>query len=548
MAGVPSRREDLGKRGRIRPASCHPSECHSQRRTFSLSNGGPHCSSSSFRYRASRQPCWTHRLARLAATAIPDRVVALSLLSIDKDSSIEHLAGILRRRASALSPGDPLPSTRVLVAEHHVSPVTVSRAIAMLVAEGLVVTRPGAGTFVTGGQPAVTATPPNTDWQAVPLADRTVDTGRLAFMLRPTTEGVISLASGYPHPALLPARALSAAVTRAARRADTWEQPSTSGLRGLRLWFARSVGGVAEPDHVLVTTGGQASLSTAFRAMLPPGAPILVESPTYLGALAVAKSAGLRPVPVPVDAGGIDLDYLADAFKASGARALYLQAAFQNPTGACLADDRRDALLELCAHAGAFVIEDDYARWLAHEKPAPAPLAARDRDGRVVLITSLTKVTSSSFRVGALIARGPVFERLCSLRLVDDFFVSRLLQEAALDLVSSPGWSRHLASLSAALAVRRDALARALAVHIPELQVLTIPKGGTSLWVRLPDGVDDAVVADRAGAVGVLVTPGRPFYAAEPAGAYMRLSFAGSAQVGELEEAVQRLALAVRTE
>lgn len=297
---------------------------------------------------------------------------------------------------------------------------------------------------------------------------------------------------------------------------------------------------------MLITSGGQASLSTAFRAVLPPGAPILVESPTYLGALAVAKSAGLRPVPVPVDAGGIELGHLADAFEASGARALYLQSTFHNPTGACLAEDRRDPLLQICADAGAFVIEDDYARWLAHEKPAPAPLATRDRDGRVVLIASLTKVTSMNLRIGALVARGPVLERLRSLRLVDDFFVSRLIQEATLDLVSSPAWSRHLATLSAALAVRRDTLARALARQTPELHVLTVPRGGTNLWVRLPEALDDAALADRAAAAGVLITPGRPFYAAEPAAGHVRLTFSGTAQVGELEEGVRRLASALQ--
>ena len=118
-----------------------------------------------------------------------------------------------------------------------------------------------------------------------------------------------------------------------------------------------------------------------------------------------------------------------------------------------LAEDRRDQVLKICADAGAFVIEDDYARWLSHEKPAPPPLAARDTAGRVVLIASLTKSTAAGFRIGALIGRGPVLERLRSLRLVDDFFVARLVQEAALELVTGPAWTRHLKAVSAALAL-----------------------------------------------------------------------------------------------
>jgi DNA-binding transcriptional MocR family regulator len=293
---------------------------------------------------------------------------------------------------------------------------------------------------------------------------------------------------------------------------------------------------------VVITTGGQAGLSTAFRAILPPGAPILVESPTYLGALAVAKSAGLRPVPVPVDAGGIQPGHLALAFASTSARALYLQPAFQNPTGMTLAEDRRDEVLRICAEAGAFVIEDDYARWLSHEKPTPPPLAARDTAGRVVLIASLTKSTAPGFRIGALVARGPVLERLRSLRLVDELSVARVVQEAALELVTSPAWTRHLKVVSSALATRRDALARALARHLPALRMVGLPTGGMHLWMRLPDGLDDLTVTERAQAAGVLVAPGRPFYAAEPPAAHLRLTYAGTPQLSDLDEGVRRLA------
>ena len=118
------------------------------------------------------------------------------------------------------------------------------------------------------------------------------------------------------------------------------------------------------------------------------------------------------------------------------------------------------------------MVEDDYGRWLAHERPAPPPLITQDRDGRVVHLTSLTKPASPSLRVGALIARGPVAERLRAVRVVDDFFVSLPLQETALELVSSPAWPRHVANLARALTARRAALALALrpahpAVHHP---------------------------------------------------------------------------------
>jgi DNA-binding transcriptional MocR family regulator len=244
-----------------------------------------------------------------------------------------------------------------------------------------------------------------------------------------------------------------------------------------------------------------------------------------------------------MDDDGIRPDALARAFEATGARALYCQPAFQNPTGVLMAAERRARVLDLARDAGAFIIEDDYGRWLAHERPAPPPLITRDLDGRVVHVTSLTKPASSSLRVGALIARGPVAERLHAIRVVDDFFVSRPLQETALELVSSPAWARHLAVLRRSLATRRAALAAALHEMIPAMTLPVLPQGGVCLWARLPAPVSDVTLAARASRHGVAISPGRGFFPAEPPGSFIRLSFAAAGRVEDLHEGVRRLAL-----
>ncbi|MEA2300158.1 MAG: hypothetical protein QOE44_693 [Solirubrobacteraceae bacterium] len=444
-----------------------------------------------------------------------------------------------------MRPGERLPSTREISAGHRVSPVTVSRALAVLRAEGVLITRPGSGTYVA--EPRSTAPPDglDTSWQTVALGDRTIEAESVAFLLAPHQPGAISLAGGYPHPSLLPTRALAAALGRAARRPDAAERPPLPGISALRTWFAGSVGGSLSPEDVLVTSGAQSALSAAFRAIAPAGARILVESPTYIGALAAARAARLSPVPVPTDALGLRTDLLAGAFAATGARILYTQPTYQNPTGSVLAPDRRRRVLEVARDAGAFVVEDDYARWLSHERPAPAPLIADDEDGRVVHIASLTKAISPNLRVGALLARGPVAERLRSLRMVDDFFVPRPLQEAAVELVGAPSWRRHLAALSRALADRRAVLLAALAEHLPGLRPARVPAGGLNLWIALPPGVDDVLLAQASREAGVLVSPGRPYHAAEAPGPHLRLSFAAAPHATALEEGVRRLARAL---
>ncbi|MGW1917102.1 aminotransferase-like domain-containing protein [Streptomyces sp. NPDC002076] len=465
-------------------------------------------------------------------------------------SSVSDLAEQLRHDLDRYSPGGKLPSSRALVERFHVSPVTVSRALAQLAAEGLVVTRPGAGAF--RARPRAQQTPAgDTSWQEVALSadgaaelvPRTVDASGVTVSLAAPPPGVLEFNGGYLHPSLQPERAMAAALARAGRRPGAWERPPLEGLPELREWFARGIGGGVTAAEVLIAAGGQSALATALRALAPPGAPVLVESPTYPGMLALARAAGLRPVPVPVDPDGVRPELLADAFRASGARVFVCQPLFQNPTGAVLAPDRRAEVLRIAREAGAFVIEDDFVRRLVHADagPLPRPLAADDPDGVVVHVGSLTKATSPSFRVSALAARGPVLERLRAIQVVDSFFVPRPLQEAALELVGSPAWPRHLRALSAELKARRDAMTAALALHLPELALPHVPSGGYHLWLRLPDRTDESALTAAGLRAGVALTPGRPYFSAEPPAAHLRLSFAAVAGTGEITEGVRRL-------
>ncbi|WP_197367271.1 PLP-dependent aminotransferase family protein, partial [Streptomyces clavuligerus] len=427
-------------------------------------------------------------------------------------TSVAELATSLRRELSRYSPGEKLPSSRALVERHRVSPVTVSRALAQLTAEGLVVTRPGAGAYRARPRSDAPAAG-DTSWQEIALSaessadqvPRSVDASGVLVTLAAPPPGVIEFNGGYLPAVLQPEQALAAALARAGRRPGAWGRPPTEGLPELRDWFARGLGGPVGAADVLVTSGGQSALTCALRALAPPGAPVLVESPTYPGMLAIARAAGLRPVPVPLDADGVRPDLLADAFRATGARVFVCQPLFHNPTGTVLAADRRPEVLRIARAAGAFVVEDDFARRLAHEDagPLPVPLAAEDPDGVVVHVSSLTKATSPSLRVGMLAARGPVLERLRAIHVVDNFFVPRPLQEAALELVGAPAWTRHLRAVAAELRVRRDTMAAALRLRLPGFALPHIPAGGYHLWLRLPDGTDEAPLVAAALRAGV---------------------------------------------
>ncbi|MFI6320465.1 PLP-dependent aminotransferase family protein [Nonomuraea sp. NPDC050556] len=455
----------------------------------------------------------------------------------DGSTSVE-LVNSLRGLIAGLAAGDRLPSSRELIQRFHVGPGTVSRAIAVLAAEGAVVTRPGSGTFVAQ-RARLDARVANTAWQTVALTDRTVDVRSVTDVFGTPSESTLMLDGGYLHRSLQPVRALNAALTRAGRGPDVWDRAPTAGLTGLRAAFAAFTGAGVSGSDVLVTGGGQSALSMAFRAIAGPGDPVLVESPTYPGALAAARAAGLRPVPVPLDDEGVLPDLLAEAFAMTGARLFYCQPAFHNPTGTVLAASRRAQVLDVARAAGAFVVEDDFGRHLGHAGAPPRPLLADDRDGTVVYVTSLTKPGAPSLRIGALIARGPVMERMRAIRRVDDFFVARPLQEAALELVTSPAWERHVRTLGTALGERAVALAAAVARDLPSWTVTRVPAGGLHLWARAPSSA--VRIAGAARRYGVAVSAGDRYFAAEAPGDYVRLTFGATAALPDLAEAVRRL-------
>lgn len=438
--------------------------------------------------------------------------------------------------AAERQPGDQLPATRTLVAELNVSPVTLTRALAKLVAEGVLLTEPGRGTFVA---PRRGNHRPDVGWQTVALGPARVDSADLAGLLALPDPAASILSSGYLSDDLQPTQALVAAAGRAARRPGAWGRVPPAGLPELRASFAAASG--VDVSDVLVIPGAQAGLSAAFRALAAAGDPVLVEVPTYIGAIAAARGAGLHPVPVPTDGDGLRPDLLAEAFARTGSRVLYAQPTFANPTGCVLAADRRTAVLEVVRTAGAFLIEDDWARHLSIDGAAPPPLIRDDSDGHVVYLTSLTKPAAPSLRIGALVGRGPAAARLAALRMVDDLFVPRPLQEVAVELLGSPAWPRHLTSLRAALRTRRDALLAAVHEFLPNAAITRIPKGGLHVWVRLPDEYDDVEIAARARRADVVVEAGSPYFVTEPPAAHLRLTYAAS-NPEQLREGARRLA------
>jgi DNA-binding transcriptional MocR family regulator len=426
------------------------------------------------------------------------------------------------------------------MARYRVSPGTVRLAVAQLADEGVLDARPGHGTFLAA--PAVAA-PIAADfgWQGIALGAGRITVDDVATLLAGAPAGAINLAGGYPAEDLQAVELVSRALARAARRPGVWGRMPLEGVEGLRTWFAGQLGASVSAREVVVCPGSQAAIATAFNALTEPGSPVLVESPSYVGALAAARAAGLGLVPVPTDVHGVVPELLARAFETSGARVFYTQPLHANPTGATLAANRRREVLDVVAARRAILIEDDWCRDLSFDKAPPRPLLCDDAHGHCVYLRSLTKSTAPGLRIGAIVARGAALARLRASRVVTEFFVSGPIQEAALEVVHAPAWQRHLRRVRETLAASRDVLAAAVRSKFGEASLALVPSGGMHLWVRLPDAVDDADLARRAAAAQVIISPGRRWFPAEATGSYLRVSYACAAGA-DLQGAVETLA------
>lgn len=455
--------------------------------------------------------------------------IALLCPDMSNDSS-SRIVVALREWISTAPPGSRLPSSRDLVAEHGASPVTVQKALRTLATQGLIETRPGTGTFVRAVR---TARPLDYGWQTAAMRSPQTRIPPVGAALRTAPHDAIALHAGYPDRELLPERLIRSALARAARTDAALTRSPVTGLPELQSWFAGELGRVTPigvtpptPSDVIVLPGSQSGLSSIFRALVTSGQPLLMESPTYWGAILAAAQAGVSVVPVPTGPDGPDPDELARAFEETGSRVFYAQPNYANPTGAQWSQAVADQVLDVVRAHGAFLVEDDWAHDFGITTESH-PLAARDDAGHVVYLRSLTKSISPSIRIAAVIARGPARERILADRGAESMYVSGLLQAAALDVVTQPAWQTHLRNLRHQLGARRDLLLASIREHAPDTDIAHVPSGGLNLWARLPDGTDLYRLVKECEAAGVLIAPGNEWFPAEPTGPFIRLNYSG---------------------
>lgn len=443
-----------------------------------------------------------------------------------------------------LLPGDRLPPIRELARDLGINRDTVGTAYETLAAEGVVDARVGRGTFVRGLRPRARATAAPIEPQLSDAAERLIEFERTRVAYGAGGDA-IPLHALRPDPDVFPVEAFRRAIGRAFSElgAEILGYGEAQGWLGLRREIAarlRAEGTVVGAESVLLSQGASQAISLALRLFTDFGDSVAIEEPTYHNALAALTGLGLRPVPVPMRAGGADLDAVDRALARPEVRAFYTIPTFHNPLGVTTDLAHREELLAIAARHGKAIIEDAYEMDLRFAgRPVPS-LAGLDDSGLVVQLLSFSKSLFPGLRSGALVARGRHLDALLALRSAADLGGALPLQAALADFLRSGAYDRHLVTLRRRLRGRRDAMLEALAEHLPEGTTWTEPEGGYQVWVELPEQCDSREVHADALRAGVLVAPGHQFHFDRRASSGLRLSLA-TADETAIAEGVARL-------
>lgn len=334
---------------------------------------------------------------------------------------------------------------------------------------------------------------------------------------------VISFAGGLPSPATFPVEAIHAACERvfAGQPTAALQYGPTEGLAPLRAWVAERHGVSAE--RVILTTGSQQALDLIGKVLIDAGSPVLVETPTYLGALQAFSMFEPAYVSVPTDEGGLQPEALTPAL-AAGARFLYAQPNFQNPTGRRLSLARREALIERARALGVLIVEDDPYGELSYRGEKLPSLLSMNPDG-VVHLGTFSKVLAPGMRLGYLIAPPALGHKIAQAKQAADLHTPSFTQHVAYEVVRTGLLDTHIPTIRALYAAQCQAMLDALDAHMPAGVTWSRPEGGMFIWMTLPDGIDATALLQQAVARCVAYVPGAPFFAGTPQIETLRLAF-----------------------
>ena len=338
---------------------------------------------------------------------------------------------------------------------------------------------------------------------------------------------IISFAGGLPSPATFPVERMKQAYDRVLTETGkvALQYGPTDGYGPLKEWIANSLsteGTKILPEQILMVSGSQQALDLIGKVLIDEGSRVLVETPSYLGALQAFSVYRPEFGSVATDDHGLVPSSIEPVAK--GARLLYSLPNFQNPTGRSLSIERRRELVETCARLGLPLIEDDPYGALSYKGEPMPKMVAMNPDG-VIYMGSFSKVLTPGIRLGYVCAPLPLVRRLELAKQAADLHTAQLTQMVVHDVVKDGFLDRHIPTIRTLYGNQCQAMLDAMDQHFPKQVTWTRPEGGMFIWVTLPKHIDAMKLLDQAIAARVAFVPGAPFYATDPETNTLRLSF-----------------------
>ncbi|WP_025141029.1 PLP-dependent aminotransferase family protein [Achromobacter sp. DH1f] len=432
-------------------------------------------------------------------------------------------------RDGVLRVGDKLPSVRDACASRGVSPSTVFQAYYLLEARGLIRARPRSGYYVNTRSDSLPPEPdtscPDGESTELAISERIFD-----ILDSVRNRDVTPLGSAFPSPLLFPLPRLAQAMAAHLKRQDplaTMEDlsPGNPGLRR-QIALRYLIAGINVPaSDIVITNGALEALNLCLQAVTQPGDTVIVEAPTFYGALQALERLGLKALEVPTHPRtGVDLGAMEAAIARHAPKACWLMTQFQNPLGSLMPDEKKRQLVELLTRHDIALIEDDVYGELYFGATRPVPAKAFDTQGLVLHCSSFSKCLAPGYRIGWASA-GRYTQRVQRLKLSSTLSASSPAQGAIAEYLEQGGYDRHLRRLRETLQAQQDLMANAIAREFPAGTRVTRPQGGFFLWLEMPAAVDALALHRQALARGISVAPGPIFSASGQFGNALRLNY-----------------------
>ncbi len=448
-------------------------------------------------------------------------------IPLDRQSAIplyQQIETYLRQGilSGSLAVDTRLPASRQLAHDLGVNRITVENAYAELEIEGLIYSRMGSGTYVLPINPLLTL-PKDRLGASWPLWQQNVE-----------------IQSDFR-------KVLQTVMRRDGIAALDYGEPNGHGpLRETITHILASQGLQTRSENVLITAGSQQALSLVSQLLLKPGDVILVESPTYSGALDLFRALNFEVVGIPMDSQGMQVEALEKLLQQHHPKLIYTIPNFHNPTGTCLSTQRRHQLIILADRYNIPILEDDFVGDLRYEGRNQPALKALDPGGRVIYVSTFSKILMPGLRVGFLVAEGPVYDCLVNFKRVNDLATSTLVQRALEAYVTVGRYQSHLRRSCQIFRKRRDAMLSAIEHYLPAKVRLDPPQGGMFMWLQLPENLSSERLLLVAREEGVDFAPGNGFFPDGLEGRnWLRLNFVAQAP-DQIEEGIKRLGRAIQ--